>query len=195
MKPNQMLKVVAHISCWIPLILLIYGAINRTLGADPQEEMLHQLGLWVLIFILLGLTITPINRLLGLPSLVRYRRLLGLYAAFYLLLHIAIFFVFYLEMSLSYLWDEIIERPYVTVGMLATILMLPLVVTSTKSAQRRLGRKWKKLHQLVYPIGILGIVHFIWQSKSDLNEPLLYAFWLAAILFFRIYWSNFRNKS
>ena len=183
-------KVLAHIACWVPLAYLIYAAYNRQLGADPQEEMLHQLGLWTLIYLLIGLSITPLNRIFKWPILVKYRRMLGLYAFLYLLLHLTIFFIFYLELSLSYLWDEIIERPYITVGMLAMLLLIPLVVTSTKSMQRRLGRNWKKLHQLVYPIAILAITHFIWQSKSDLNEPLLYLIWLVFLLGFRVYKSR-----
>lgn len=160
------------------------------LGADPQEEMLHQLGLWALIFLLAGLSLTPINKIFQLPVLIKFRRMLGLYAFWYLILHLTVFFIFYLELDFSYLLDEIIERPYITVGMLAMLLLIPLVVTSTKSMQRRLGRKWKKLHQLVYPIAILAITHFIWQSKSDLNEPLLYLIWLVFLLGFRIYKSR-----
>ena len=189
----RVLKVVAHIACWIPLVYLIYAVNHRLLGADPQEEMLHQLGLWTLIFLLSGLSITPLNRIFKLPGLVKCRRMLGLYAVFYLILHITIFFIFFLENSISYLWDEIIERPYITVGMLATLMLLPLVFTSTRKMQRRLGRNWKKLHKLVYPIAILGITHFIWQSKSDLNEPLLYLIWLVSILGYRLYYSRFKN--
>jgi len=186
----KLTKVLAHITCWVPLVYLIYAANNRLLGADPQEEMLHELGLWTLIFLLSGLSITPLNRIFKFPILVKFRRMLGLYAFLYLLLHITVFFIFYLELSFSYLWDEIIKRPYITVGMLATLLLIPLVVTSTKKMQRRLGRNWKKLHMLVYPIGVLAITHFIWQSKSDLNEPLLYLIWLVFLLGFRIYKSR-----
>lgn len=180
-------KLVAHIACWTPLIYLIYGANNRLLGADPQEEMLHQLGQWTLIYLLIGLSITPINKVFKFPLLIKFRRMFGLYAAFYLLLHIAVFFIFYLEMSVGYLVDEIIERPYITIGMLATLLIIPLVVTSTKKMQRKLGRHWKKLHKLAYIIAVLGIVHFIWQSKSDLNEPFWYLIWLVLMLGYRIY--------
>ena len=108
--------------------------------------------------------------------------MLGLYAGWYMLLHVALFFTFYLNLDISELVNEVIERPYITVGMLALLLMLPLVVTSTKAMQRRLGKKWKALHRLAYLIGALSIVHFVWQSKSDLNEPLLYAIWLVVVL-------------
>ena len=189
----RVLKVILHIACWLPLIYLIYAVNHRLLGADPQEEMLHQLGLWTLIFLLGGLSITPLNRIFKFPVLVKYRRILGLYAFFYLILHITTFFIFFLENSISYLWDEIIERPYITVGMLATLMLLPLVFTSTRKMQRKLGRNWKRIHKLVYPIAILGITHFIWQSKSDLNEPLLYLIWLVSILGYRLYYSKLKN--
>ena len=191
----KVFKILAHISCWLPFVYLVYAASNRLLGADPQEEMLHQLGLWTLIYLFLGLSITPVNKLFKLPHLIKFRRMLGLYAIFYLLLHITLFFIFYLEMDFSFLLEEIIERPYITVGMAATILLLPLAFTSTKSMQRKLGKNWKKLHKLVYLIAILAIIHFIWQSKSDLNEPLLYLIWLVAVLGYRIYRSKIRNSA
>ncbi len=186
------LKLAAHIGCWIPLFYLIYAAVYRQLGADPQEEMLHQLGLWTLIWLLCGLSITPIKRLFSLPKLIQYRRMLGLYAFFYLFLHILVFFWFYLDANITELLDEVIKRPYITLGMLATLLILPLVATSTRAMQRRLGKHWKKLHQLVYPIAILGSLHFIWQTKSDLNEPLLYFIWLVILLSIRIYFARAR---
>lgn len=179
-------KILAHIACFTPFIWLFYAAYSRNLGADPQEKMLHELGLWALIFLLLGLTVTPVRRVLSLSVLLKFRRMLGLYAAFYLTLHILVFFYFYLESNLLLLWDEVVERPYVTVGMLATLFMIPLVITSTKNMQRRLGRSWKKLHNLVYVISLLAIIHYIWQSKADLNEPLLYTIWLCAVLGFRL---------
>jgi methionine sulfoxide reductase heme-binding subunit len=164
--------------------------LDRQLGADPQEKMLHQLGLWTLIYLLIGLSITPLSKIFKKGILVKFRRMMGLYAFLYLILHLTVFFIFYLETSLAQLWDEIIERPYVTVGMMATILFIPLVVTSTRGMQRKLGRRWKKLHQLTYLIALLAIIHFIWQSKSDLNEPLLYFIWLAIVLGYRWYKSR-----
>ena len=179
-------KIVAHVLCWLPLSYLVFGACNRRLGADPQEVLLHLLGFWTLIFLLLSLSISPLRQMCSLPILIRFRRMLGLYAAFYLSLHIIVFFVFYLELNLSYLWDEIIERPYITVGMLATLMIIPLVATSTLTMQKRLGRNWKRIHKVAYVIPVLGIVHFIWQSKSDLNEPLLYAIWLVLLFVYRV---------
>jgi len=164
-------KIISHLTCFVPLAWLVYGAFNRLLGADPQEKMLHQLGLWTLIFLLLGLSITPLRQIFGISILIKFRRMLGLYAAFYLALHIAIFFYFYLEADIALLWDEVLERPYITIGMLASVLIIPLVITSTRSMQKRLGRDWKNLHKMVYLVSILAVSHFLWQSKSDLNEP------------------------
>ena len=166
---------------------------NRELGADPQEKMLHLLGFWSLVYLLLGLSITPLAKLCRAFNLIRFRRMIGLYAAFYLLLHMLIFFVFYLDSEFQQLLTEVIDRPYITLGMLAFVLMLPLVFTSTKLMQRRLGPRWKILHRLVYPISVFAIVHFIWQSKSDLNEPLTYTLWLVLLLGLRVYWAKSKN--
>jgi sulfoxide reductase heme-binding subunit YedZ len=121
------------------------------------------------------------------PVLIQYRRMLGLYCVFYLSLHLAMFFIFYSEADLSLLWQETVERPYITLGMAATLLLIPLTITSTKKMQRRMGRNWKKLHWMIYPVSIMGIGHFIWQSKADLNEPLTYLIWLLVLLGYRIY--------
>jgi len=184
------LKLAAHFGCWIPLVYLIYAAFYRLLGADPQEEMLHQLGLWTLIWLLTGLSLTPLNHIFTLPKIIKYRRMLGLYAFLYLVLHILVFFLFYLDANIAELVDEVIKRPYISLGMFATLLMLPLVATSTRAMQRRLGKRWKKLHQLVFPIAMLGCIHFIWQSKSDYNEPLLYLVWLVVLLSIRTYFAK-----
>lgn len=187
-------KIVAHLSCWFPLGYILYAVNNRLLGADPQESMLELLGLWALIFLFLCLSVTPVARIFKKPVFTKFRRLLGIYSAVYLLFHIALFFIFYLEMDFGYLFREIVERPYISVGMLAGILLIPLTATSTKKMQRRLGRRWKKLHQLTYLVAILAITHFIWQTKSDLNEPFIYLLWLIFLLGYRIYQRNLGKK-
>ena len=192
MKPSELsyklLKVLTHLFSFIPLGYVAFAIVtqSRLLGADPQEKVLHLMGLWSLIFLLMTLSLTPINRIFKLPIIIRFRRSFGLYSAFYLLLHISTFFVFYLELDIAQLLQETIERPYITLGMIATILMISLSVTSTKAIQRKMGVKWKKLHQSVYFIGGLAIAHFIWQSKSDLNEPFWYLIWLIRVLGYRL---------
>ena len=179
-------KVVLHFSCWLPFGYILYGIDQRSLGADPQEVVLEIFGLWALIILLLCLTLSPIASILKKPILIRYRRMLGLYFAFYLSLHLITFFVFFAEMDIKFLLAEVWDRPYISIGILAWILTLPLVFTSTKKMQRYLGRRWKKLHQLTYLIAILGSIHFLWQSKSDLNEPLIYTIWLILLLGYRL---------
>jgi sulfoxide reductase heme-binding subunit YedZ len=132
--------------------------------------------------LMLTLCITPIRRATGINRLVSFRRLLGLFAFFYLVLH----FLTYALLDLGLAWDtllvDITERPYITVGFTALLLLIPLAVTSTRGFQRRLGRRWTKLHRLVYVVGVLAVVHFWWQVKIDVAEPLLYAFLLAVLL-------------
>jgi len=183
----KILKCISHILAWLPLVYLLYGGYNHQLGGDPQEKVLHELGSWGLIFLLLSLSMTPARILYSRFPWIRFRRMLGLYSAFYLLLHLIIYVIFFLGFSASELLNEIIERPYITVGMLAFSGLIPLAITSTRRAQRRLGKKWKKLHQLVYPIAGLGLVHFVWQSKSDLNEPLAYVSWGIILIVLRFY--------
>ncbi len=194
MKPSnlsyKLLKVSIHLFSFMPLGYMVFAVVtqSRLLGADPQEKVLHLMGVWSLIFLLVTLTLTPINRILKCPIIIRFRRAFGLYSAFYLLLHITTFFVFYLELDIAQLLEETIERPYITLGMLAAILMMSLSFTSTKAIQRKMGVKWKQLHQSIYLIGALAIAHFIWQSKSDLNEPLWYLIWLIFVLGYRLFY-------
>lgn len=178
-------QIILHLASWLPLAWLVYSIYNKLLGADPQEKTLETLGLWGLIFLLLSLSMTPARKIYSKISWIKFRRALGLYGAFYICLHLISYIVFFLGLDFSLLWSEIIERPYITVGMLAFLLLIPLALTSTKFSQKRLGRNWKKLHRLAYVIAPLGIIHFIWQTKSDLNEPLIYVVWLVVLLVIR----------
>jgi len=175
-----------HFSCWLPFGYVLYGIHQRKLGADPQEAVLETFGLWALIFLLLCLSLSPLASILKKRILIRYRRMLGLYFAFYLSLHLTTFFVFFAEIDINFLIAEIWDRPYIFIGILAWVLTLPLIFTSTKKMQRYLGRRWKKLHQLTYLIAVLGVSHFLWQSKSDLNEPLIYMIWLLVLFGYRL---------
>ncbi|MET1255929.1 sulfite oxidase heme-binding subunit YedZ [Aliikangiella maris] len=189
-------RIFAHVAAMLPLTWLIFGIFTNQLGADPQEKLLHELGYWGMVFLLLSLSMTPARYVIPNIPWVKFRRMLGLYAAFHSLLHLLSYFIFILDFNLSEFINETVERPYIWFGMLAFIGLIPLVLTSTKAAQRRLKQRWKKLHQLVYFIIILVLIHFIWQSKSDLNEPLIYIIW--AILLFimrRIYDKSFLNFS
>ena len=164
------------------------------LGADPVAEIEHRLGLWALRLLLLTLAITPLRQLSGQPVLLRFRRLLGLYAFFYASLHLAAYLVLDLRGYWTQIFEEILKRPYITVGFLAWLLLVPLAITSTQAMMRRLGRLWGRLHQLIYAIAVLAVLHFWWLVKSDIREPLLYAAILGLLLGWRA-WKKLRALS
>lgn len=179
MKKYQLL---AHALSWLPFIWLVYALLTRQLGGDPQEKVLHELGSWGLIFLLLSLSMTPARLIAKRIAWVRFRRLLGLYSAFYISLHLLMYLIFYLQFDLALLASEVFKRPYITVGTLGFLLMIPMVITSTRKAQKKLGKRWKALHRLAYLVVALGLIHFLWQSKSDFNEPLLYVGWATILV-------------
>ena len=190
------IKVALWAACLAPLTLLVLRAVGYLggLGANPVEQILNVCGKTGLNLLMLTLCITPIRRATGINRLISFRRLLGLFAFFYLALHFSTYAL--LDLGLLYapgqafgtLLVDIAERPYITVGFTALLLLIPLAVTSTHGMQRRLGKNWTKLHRLVYVVGVLGVVHYYWQVKSDLDfaEPLLYAFLLAVLLGVRL---------
>jgi sulfoxide reductase heme-binding subunit YedZ len=156
------------------------------LGADPVAEIEHRLGLWALRFLMLTLAITPLRQLMHKPVLLRFRRMLGLYAFFYATLHLTAYLVLDLRGYWAEIFEEIAKRPYITVGFTAWLLLVPLAITSTQAAIRRLGRNWARLHRLVYAVGVLAVLHFWWLVKSDVREPALYAAILATLLGWRV---------
>jgi methionine sulfoxide reductase heme-binding subunit len=189
-----------------PFGLLVVQAFGYAggLGVNPVEQVLYVCGTTGLNLLLLTLCITPIRRSTGINRLVSFRRLLGLFSFFYLLLHFSTYallelgLIFEPQVAWQTLLVDIAERPYITVGFTALVLMIPLAVTSTRALQRRLGRNWARLHRLVYVVAILGVVHFWWQKKSDADiaEPLLYAFLLAVLLGARLkHWLVSRRET
>lgn len=171
----------------IPLALLFARAFGiGDLGANPVQEVLHTLGKTALNLLLITLAVTPLRRLTGLNWLVGLRRSLGLLAFAYALLHALTYTILDWRLDWTTLLADLTERPFITVGFLAVVLLIPLAVTSTNSMQRRLGRRWIKLHRTVYAIAALGVLHFFWQVKLDTSEPLLYAGILAMLLGFRL---------
>ena len=182
------LKILAHALALLPLALLVRAVLGDTLGADPVAAITHETGDWALRLVLLGLALTPLRRLIGQPWPIRFRRLVGLYAFFYASLHLATYVVLDLGQYWSQILDDIVKRPYITVGFAAWLMLVPLALTSTKGWMRRLGRRWGQLHTLVYAVGVLGVLHFLWLVKSDLREPLVYAGLLALLLGLRVWW-------
>ena len=182
------LKALAHALALLPLGLLVQGVLADTLGADPVAALTHATGEWALRLLLLGLALTPLRRLTGQAWPIRFRRLVGLYAFFYACLHLAVFLVLDLGGFWTQVFEDIVKRPYITVGFAAWLLLVPLAFTSTRGWMRRLGRRWAQLHRLVYAIGVLAVLHFLWLVKSDLREPLVYAGILAILLGARLGW-------
>ena len=180
-------KPLVFVVCLLPLAWLLCGAFGLfgvSLGADPVKKLEHELGLRALQLLLLTLLITPIRQLFNLTHLPRLRRMLGLFAFFYALLHFTVYLSLDLEFNFGTFFKDVAKRPYITIGLLALLLLIPLAVTSTNKMMRRLGRRWQKLHRLVYPIAILGVWHFWWQVKRDIREPLIYAAILAILLIY-----------
>ena len=184
-------KLLVHLLALTPVAILawqfydVWKTGGDTLGADPVAEIEHRLGLWALRLLLITLAITPLRQLSGQPVLIRFRRLLGLYAFFYASLHLAAYLGLDRRGYWTQIFEEIAKRPYITVGFTAWLLLVPLALTSTQGWVRRLGRNWIRLHRLVYVVGVLAILHFWWLVKSDIREPLLYAALLAVLLGWR----------
>jgi len=170
----------------VPFALLLYAAWQNTLGANPLESVMRGTGDWTLRFLLLSLAMTPLRRLLGRGWPIRFRRMLGLFAFFYACLHFLIWLVLDQELSWTNIFADIVKRPFVTVGFLAWLMLVPLALTSTRAAMRRLGRNWSRLHRLVYVVAVLGVLHFVWLVKADLLEPLVYAGILGLLLLLRL---------
>ncbi|MCB1776142.1 MAG: protein-methionine-sulfoxide reductase heme-binding subunit MsrQ [Candidatus Competibacteraceae bacterium] len=190
-KKNRLLQHIGKPSVFIisllPLISLFWLAWSDQLGANPVETLTHRTGDWSLRFLLLTLAVTPLRRLTGWNGLQRYRRMLGLFAFFYVGLHFSVYLVFDHFFDGSAILADIAKRPYITAGFAAFLLLIPLAVTSTNGMIKRLGRNWQRLHRLIYGIGILGVLHYLWLVKADIREPLLYAGILAGLLGYRLW--------
>jgi len=182
----KLLKPTVFIACLLPFAWLVYATATNALGPDPAEAIMHVTGEWSLRILLLTLAISPLRKFTGWRWPMTVRRMLGLYAFFYASVHLATFGHFYVGWTGAILLEELIERPYITVGSLALLLMLPLAVTSTRKMQRRLGRNWRKLHSAVYPAAMLACLHLLWQARSDLGEPILYSVLLFMLLLWRL---------
>jgi len=189
-KAIRWLKLPVFVLCLVPMAIVLMEAFEiagMSLGANPIEELIHRFGKWGLNFLLITLAVTPLRRLTRQNWLLRFRRMLGLFAFFYILMHFLTYAGLDQRFSLRYIIEDVIERPYITIGMLGLTLLIPLAVTSTKGMMRRLGRRWQSLHRLVYVIAILGVWHFYWQVKQDIGEPLIYAAILTVLLCYRLY--------
>jgi sulfoxide reductase heme-binding subunit YedZ len=189
-------KPVVFVLGLVPGLLLLGDIFEVTgsLGANPVEEIQDRLGNWGLRFILIALAVTPLRRLTGWNWLQRFRRMLGLYAFFYTLLH----FLAWLLLDQGVLWsaivEDIVKRPFITIGFAALLILAAMAATSTNGMRRRLGRYWQQLHYGAYVVGILGVWHYWWQVKKDIRDPLIYAVILAVLLGLRL-WFRYRKTS
>ncbi|TWG88193.1 sulfoxide reductase heme-binding subunit YedZ [Luteimonas sp. J16] len=194
-------KLAVHLLALLPLGLLAWkaGLVLRgididALGPDPVAAIEHALGQWALRLLLLTLAVTPLRQLTGQPVLLRFRRMLGLYAFAYASLHFAAWLGLDLAGYWAMVFGEIAKRPYITVGFAAWLLLVPLALTSTRGWMRRLGRHWGRLHRLVYAVAVFAVLHFWWIVKSDYREPLLYACILALLLGWRL-WTRLARRA
>ena len=179
----------------LPLVWLCWLAWQDRLGANPVETLSHRTGDWSLRFLLLTLAVTPLRRLSGWNWLLKFRRMLGLFAFFYVCLHLGVYLIFDQFFDPSAILEDIAKRPYITVGFAGFLLLIPLAVTSTNGMIKRLGRNWQRLHRLVYLIAVLGVVHYWWLVKADISEPLLYAGLLTMLLGYRAWWWNVHSPT
>jgi len=196
LKNQALWKSLLFVTCLGPAIYLTYGVLADTLGANPIDTVTEETGTWTLRFLVLTLLITPLRRVTGWNALIKYRRMLGLFAFFYGSLHF-----------LTYIWldqffdageivKDIAKRPFITVGFTAFVLMVPLALTSTAGWIRRLGgRKWNLLHRLIYVSAIAGVVHYWWLVKADISRPLRYAVIVAVLLAARVWWAYGRPRT
>jgi len=188
-------KPVVFALCLLPAALVVTDAFDITgsLGANPVEEIQDRLGNWGLRFIMIALAVTPLRRITGWNSLLRFRRMLGLFAFFYVLLH----FLAWLILDQGLLWsavlEDIAERPFITLGFAALLILTAMAGTSTNGMRRRMGRRWQQLHYGAYVAGILGVWHFWWQVKKDIQDPLIYAIVLGVLLGYRV-WARLTKR-
>ena len=192
---RKLAKPSVFIAALVPISWLAYRAYTNDLGPNPAEEIQLTTGIWALRFLLITLAITPIRRLSGWNPIIQYRRMLGLFAFFYATCHLASYVVFDVFFDLNQVVADVAKRPFITLGMLAFALMVPLALTSTKGWIRRLGRRWQLLHRLIYASAIAACLHFIWKVKVAIGEPVYYAAILAALLGFRLLWRLRSNRA
>ena len=184
---SRWIKVPVFALCLVPLALLIWRAFAGGLGANPIEFITHATGDWTLRFLVITLAVTPLRKLLRLPELIRFRRMLGLFAFFYACLH----FLTYVWLDKFFAWSEMLKdiakRPFITAGFTGFLLLVPLAVTSTAGWIRRLGgRRWRILHRLIYGSAVAGVVHYYWLVKSDVRKPVFYGALVTVLLGYRL---------
>jgi methionine sulfoxide reductase heme-binding subunit len=186
-------KVLLWLLCLLPLARLVIGAFTDQLGTHPIELITRSTGTWTLVFLCCTLAVTPLRVMTQANWMAQLRRPIGLFAFFYALLHMSTWVWFDQWFDVSAMIKDVIKRPFITVGMLSVILLTPLALTSTKAMMKKLGRNWMRLHQLVYVVACLGVLHYYWLVKRDVTQPVIYGVIVAGLLGWRI-WRSRRNK-
>jgi sulfoxide reductase heme-binding subunit YedZ len=181
--------------CLVPAALVVTDAFEITghLSANPVEDILDRFGNWGLRFIMITLAVTPLRRITGWNWLIRFRRMFGLFTFFYISMHFLTWLILDQGLLMSAVLEDIVERPFITLGMTALVLLLAMAVTSTNGIRRRMGKRWDQLHYSAYAVGVLGVWHFWWQVKMDTREPLVYATVLTVLLGYRL-WHTWRRR-
>lgn len=180
------IKLVLFVASLLPTVWLAWGLLNNQLGANPFEVLTRETGLWTLRFLLLTLLIRPLAELSKNIWLLRLRRMVGLFSFYYACVHMLTYLWFDQFFDWREIGIDIMKRPYITIGMLAFLMLIPLAITSTRKMMRRLGKRWQKLHRTLYLIAPLGVLHFLMLVKADIREPLIYGLLLALLLGYRI---------
>ena len=182
---NRGMRVAVFLACLLPFVMLVQAVATDTLGPDPADHLMHVTGEWVMRFMVLVLLATPLAHS-GWRRLARYRRMLGLYAWFYATLHLLVFAQVYIGWSGEQLIGELAERPYVLVGFLAWLILVPLGITSVSIIRKKMGRYWRQLHKLTYAVAVLGWIHLLWLSRSDVGDALIYGTLFLVLLIYRL---------
>jgi methionine sulfoxide reductase heme-binding subunit len=192
---NRATKIVVFAACLLPFLLLLWPFWKLVttgdapqFGANPVEYITHYTGNWTIRFLLITLSVTPLRKIFNQPKLARYRRMLGLFAFFYVSLHFMTWFILDKSFSVSDMWADVIKRRFITVGMLGFAMLFPLAVTSTAGWVRRMGFvRWQRLHRLIYFAALAGVIHYYWLVKSDVRLPLMYGAILAVLMGYRFF--------
>ena len=189
-------KPIVFVLCLTPLALLIGDLFEVTgrLSANPVEDIQDHFGIWAIRFIMITLAVTPIRKITGWNWLLRFRRMFGLFTFFYVLMHFLTWLLLDQGLLLSAILEDITERPFITLGFTAFLLLIALAVTSTDGMRRRMGRSWNKLHYSAYAVGVLGVWHYWWQVKKDTSDAWIYALILTVLLGLRVYWQRTKKR-
>lgn len=184
---RSMKKVLVFCVCLIPFLVLLFRVVQNDLGPDPAQELAKETGEWALRFLVFALAVSPLRQLTGKAEIVRYRRMIGLFAFFYATVHLSVWMTFLLEFRWGAILEELLERPFITVGFAAYLILFALAVTSSKAMVRRMGRNWKRLHRFVYLASILAVVHLLWILRTDVGEAVFYGAIVGVLLCYRFY--------